>query len=727
MTNWQAGAFMLALAALAGTARGQSTGSFLIVVRDGAAARQVPSGSLVTLKGKIGARTTVQVELTYAGTARGDLGSATLTGSEDFELLQPAPAPVVLGPGDTAVFQVRLRPSSGVQTLAQLGITARELPQGNQQPGPYGLILLGLSGTAPEIRFAYASGADGNVTPVAGGGVIRITKAPVNAQTVAAVLIVNRGSAPADVTEVSLEGGEGLDLVQLPFLPLTLGAGQSVQFGVRYSPKALVTTEGTLRITADGNAVALRVEAIAQGPKWVYTVQDAPGAGEPQVAEAGGEIALGEVEIGWKKTVWVRVRNEGNDTGVVAGVAVSGQGFGLVDPPLPQTPVKVGAELWFGVSCTADQAGRNTGRLRVGDDTFVLSVMVNGEMLEYSYTAGNRTKVDIGGIIMLPAAAVGQSVATLFSVENRGNRAASIQTIALSGGGHSYALASLPQVPAVLEPGGKISFQIRFTPAGPGLNTDVLTVGQAFFNLNGQAAALPELPGYRWEGAGGSVAPMTQPAVGLTLLETYPVTLKGTLTMTVEAASFGSDPAVQFSTGGRVASFTIPAGTTRAVFANGSATIRLQTGTAAGTIIVKPGFFTESGVDRTPSNPDLLSLNVPSAAPVLLGARMEVTAAGLNFIITGYSTPRSLTALEVTVKRKSGKSEVFRFDVASSAALWFQSAPSLEYGGLFTATAPFTILGSADDRNKLIEELDTITVTAENERGVSQPVTAPAG
>lgn len=713
------------LLSVASLAWGQ--GSFLLTVRDAEAIRQVPNGATVELSGRIGEAKDIFVEILYAGTNRGELGTLILTGSRDFSLAAPSPTPVILSPGQRTIIQLQFRPSSGSRTLAQLGVTARELPPEGSGllPGSFGLLLLGLSGTAPDLRFAFALGTDGNVQALQDGGLIRITKAPLNEVSLATVIAFNAGSAPGRFEEASLEGDAELDLVQVPLLPLTLNAGQSTQFRIRYQPRTLAEHSATLRLAGEGQTWTVRVEGAAQGPKWVYSLASELLADAGVAFQPDGLVDLGEVELGRRKRFWIRVRNEGNEDGVIAGVAVSGEGYGLVDPPLAQTPVKVGSEIWFGVSLLALQPGRQTGRLRIGADTFVLSANVNGALLEYSYRAGAVTAVQSGGSVVLPAAAVGQTTAVLFTVENRGNRAAEITQIALSGAGRAFQLAGLPSLPAQLAPDDRLEFQIRFTPSLPGANTDVLSVGTALFNLFGSAAALPDLPPYQFEGPSGIVAPMTQPSVGLRLQTAYPVTLRGTLTMTVDSNSFGADPAVQFSTGGRVVNFTIPAGQTQAIFANGSTRIRLQTGTAAGRILLTPSFLTESGIDRTPPSAMPLELTVPEQVPVVLAARMEASLTSLNVVVTGYTTTRSLAEMEVTIKRKNGRADTFRFDISRAASLWFGSSGSFSYGGLFTATAPFLITGSADDRTKLLEELQGVTVKVSNSLGNSAEFTTP--
>lgn len=708
----------------AGMAWGQG---IVISVREGETTRQVANGTTLEFAGKVGEGKDIFVELQYLGAFRAELGEAALTGSRDFRLMGVAPTPRVLQPREKVVFEVRFEPSSSKRTLAQLGLLVRELPppDSNLLPGAYGLISVGFSGTAPELKFAYVLAADGNVQPLADGGLIRIAKAPVNQVTFATVLVINEGTAAGKLELVQMEGAGELALNQVPLMPVNLGAGQGVQFRIRYEPKDVGEHAATLRLEGEGRVARVRVEGASQGPKWTYEVT-------PDLAGDGGEkllpdgvADLGEVELGKRKRVWIRVKNTGNEEGVVAGVAVSGAGYALVDPPLAQTVVRVGGELWFGVQVTGVQAGRQTGRLRVGADTFLLTAFGFGAVLEYSYSAGGVTVVEGGGQVAVPAAAIGQTTAAMFVIRNTGNRAATIGSIGVSGAGTAFQLANVPALPLVIEPDGQAQFRIEFTPKLPGLNTAVLNVGAAFFNLAGTAAALAELPGYRWEGASGLVAPLSQPAVGLTLQSAYPLTLRGTVVMTVDAANFGADAAVQFSTGGRSVSFVIPAGQTRAVFANGSTAIRLQTGTAAGRIVLTPSFVAEGGIDRTPERPVVLELTVPEQAPVLLAARVEAGAAAVNVTVTGYTTTRNLTKVEVTVRRKSGRSESFSFDVAQAAQLWFGSAASLSSGGLFSAAVPFGVSGTAEERARLLADLEGVTVKASNERGTSAEISAP--
>ena len=70
------------------------------------------------------------------------------------------------------------------------------------------------------------------------------------------------------------------------------------------------------------------------------------------------------------------------------------------------------------------------------------------------------------------------------------------------------------------------------------------------------------------------------------------------LTLTT-SGNFGTDPAVQFSTGSaagnRTVDFVIPAGSTSANFAGQGSQILLQTGTVAETVTLTPSFATTAG------------------------------------------------------------------------------------------------------------------------------------
>src|SRR5437764_5644308 len=131
------------------------------------------------------------------------------------------------------------------------------------------------------------------------------------------------------------------------------------------------------------------------------------------------------------------------------------------------------------------------------------------------------------------------------------------------------------------------------------------------------------MPNYTYTGATGAQEPLQQVGAGLTLASSYPLNLNGTLTLSFNSDVFANDPAVQFATGGRMVNFTIPAGSTQAVFPNNSTQLRLQSGTVAGTITLTPSFVTDGGINLTPTIPPTLNLTVAQSSPRLLSVQVS--------------------------------------------------------------------------------------------------------
>jgi hypothetical protein len=214
--------------------------------------------------------------------------------------------------------------------------------------------------------------------------------------------------------------------------------------------------------------------------------------------------------------------------------------------------------------------------------------------------------------------------------------------------------------------------------------------------------------------------------VTLTLSKGYSLDLTGTLKLTTQG-DFGTDPSVQFATGGRTVNFTIPANTTSANFAGQGTEVLLQTGTVAETVTLTPAFATAGGVDVTPGSPTVLQFTVPSAAPVLLqGSVANPTANSFDLVLVGYSTTRSLTTLNVTFTAAPGftiNTSVPPIDVSQSSSAWFQSLASAAFGGQFQITMPFVLTGPVKTGQTLIQSIASVSATVSNSTGTSNQLT----
>src|SRR5262249_6368208 len=127
---------------------------------------------------------------------------------------------------------------------------------------------------------------------------------------------------------------------------------------------------------------------------------------------------------------------------------------------------------------------------------------------------------------------------------------------------------------------------------------------------------LPTVATLHLSGIPATIAPLQQPAIDIVLANAYPVAITGRLNLAfVPANGMPDDPAVQSSSGGRSATFTIAANDTRATFSVPQ--LMIQSGSVAGSI----QFTVESLRAGTsplpaPTDPIATALIAPAAAVV---------------------------------------------------------------------------------------------------------------
>ena len=151
------------------------------------------------------------------------------------------------------------------------------------------------------------------------------------------------------------------------------------------------------------------------------------------------------------------------------------------------------------------------------------------------------------------------------------------------------------------------------------------------------------------------------------------------------------DQAIQFSTGGRTAQVTIPAGTTV------SPDVPFSTGTVAGTITLTLSI--QAGEqDVTPEPAPTTVIQLPAAAPVITSVTATRTASGLEVDVTGFSNTREMTSAAFTFQASAGTnlqtSQVTISTAGELFATWFSDPTSQQHGRRFTYAQQFTISGN---------------------------------
>jgi hypothetical protein len=226
--------------------------------------------------------------------------------------------------------------------------------------------------------------------------------------------------------------------------------------------------------------------------------------------------------------------------------------------------------------------------------------------------------------------------------------------------------------------------------------------------------ALPPAPAVAID-APATASPADQFNITISLANGYslPITGKIDLGFTADADNPSDDPAIQFVTGGRTVTFSIPANTMTAAFPVPQ--LALQTGTIAGTLTLSVSMQAAGTALPTPSDLNK-TITIQRAAPSIRGVKIVNTSGGVEVRVTGYSSPRALTNAKVHFSGANLQGADATFPLGDLSNAWFQSPTSTPYGSQFTLVLPFALQGSSTD-------IQSVSVTLSNKEGTSQSVT----
>lgn len=562
---------------------------------------------------------------------------------------------------------------------------------------------------APNYVISYIMQPAGNQTAVTNGGTITFPSATLGNSVTASFIIYNAGTGAGNLNNVTISGPP-YSVSGLPLLPSKLNGGSEARFTITFKPTTRGPAAGTLTIDLDGQKTTVNLTGGGIGGALSYTASI---NGANTTLAPGATITFPSTNIGVAASADIRVTNTGDANTTISALNVVGAGFTLKNvPPIPATLIPNGS-LVFTLVFNPATSGTANGTLVIDSVNFPITSVGIGSQLVYSSVIGSTsTVVQNGGTIVFPNTNVGATSAVSVLVNNTGNTPATISGVAVSGNG--FALPNLQKLPLTINPGASAQFNVAFTASSAASVTGVLQIDSVGINLRGNGNPPPALTGVSFGSLPASVSPRQQPTVQLGLQQPYSMDLTGKLTLTFASDSFADDPAIQFATGGRSVTFTIPAGTTDAVFSSGK-TVQLQTGTVAGTITITPS-FTVAAVDVTP-NPAPLAKMVVTAGPpqitnVQLGAR---SANSFELLITGLSTPRQVSQLNLTFTPATGASlQTANLFVNTDApfSTWFQSQSGISFGSQFTASVTVNVTGD-------VNAVQSVSVTASNSKGDS--------
>jgi hypothetical protein len=261
--------------------------------------------------------------------------------------------------------------------------------------------------------------------------------------------------------------------------------------------------------------------------------------------------------------------------------------------------------------------------------------------------------------------------------------------------------------------------QISGTPTVPGAYNFTINIADS----RTQTASVPfsqtiTVAGVTIGGITTTSTSAQQIPVNVTLANPYTVPITGTLTMVFTSAVGATDPSIQFSTGGLTTNFTIPAGTTQAVFGT-QQSVLVITGTVAGSIAITAA-VQAGGAIVTPATAPSITTTIAKAAPVITGVTLTASGSSLIVAVTGYSNTRDMTSGTFQFIAAAGSTlnaAPITENLAATFSAFYQSSASTNFGSQFTFSIPFSFTGS-------INAIGSVSVQLINSAGTSAAVTA---
>jgi len=599
-----------------------------------------PPGGLALGEVLVGSTaTTGTITLTNSGSALLDVTSATKTGLQagDFVVVSPT-FPLSVAAGASVGVTIRCTPSAiGARNASvQFDTDADNVPQ---DPS----IGLSCTGVKPDITVTPPTVSFANVAP-GGSAQQTVTISNANAAT----------TSTLSVTGLALAGGQPGDYQLSPSTPFTLGAGESQDVTVTFTPQALGTRATTFTITStDQETPNVNVALTGNGSAPEVTL----------TAPASGSHAFGDVKVGTtSSTTSATVQNDGNATLTIASVTLIGTNpgdFTVTGPTTPHNLAGAGTATWT-LACAPTTTGGRSATLRLTtNDT---SEPIIDVPLTCNGTQGLLVVFNPATPIAFATTDVGSSSAeVVVTLRNQGTAAIQVTGASVSG---AFAISTpLSQAtPFSLAVNATATLGLRFTPTADGLVTGTLTV------TNDVVALTEEVRGTgRAALAGVSSAALAfdNVLVGSTLTtRTFNLQNTGSAVLNLTAIS---------KTGANPADFVVVSpGLPTTVAAAGSVTVTVRcTPTASGARTATLTLDTDG--DNVPQDP-VVSMTCNGQKPDILVAPSPVV-----FAAAQPGTPQQL---ELTVSNAGG---------AGSSAL---SVSALALGGTHAADFGFSPTGA---------------------------------
>ena len=333
--------------------------------------------------------------------------------------------PVTLTAGQSTSFSVLFSPTSAGAASGSVSITSTASDPNLSIP---------LSGTGVTQGTLTA-----NPTSLAFGNVQD------GSSTTLSETLTNTGGSTLTISAASATG-TGFSLSGLT-LPVTLTAGQSTAFSVKFAPTTAGAASGSVTITSNGSNPSLSIPLSGTGV--------APGA----LTATPTSLAFGSVQVGNSANLSETLTNTGGSTITLSAATPSGTGFSLSGLTLPLN-LNANQSVTFTATFTPTSAGAASGSISVVStaSNSPLAIALSGTGTAAGTLAVSPTTLAFGNVNVGSSSALGANLTA---------SGAAVTVNSASSNSSEFVLSGI-SLPITIPAGQSSPFTVTFTPQSSG-------------------------------------------------------------------------------------------------------------------------------------------------------------------------------------------------------------------------------------------------------------------
>jgi hypothetical protein len=281
------------------------------------------------------------------------------------------------------------------------------------------------------------------------------------------VTMTNSGSTDVTVSEVSVDSSafsvDGLSL------PMTLGADQSFEFQITFTPSALGTATANVILSSDASNKKLDLAVRGTGVSG-WSVYANPSS-----------LSFGNVQVGNSLSLPMALTNSGSSPVSITRAQIMGTGFSVTGEHLPLT-LEAGQSFTFSVTFAPRSGGASNGSILVSNNSSpTLTIPLGGTGSVGGQLIVSPTTLSFGNVT------VGGSQTQTGMLTASG---ASVTIYSASSNSPEFTFGGL-SLPVTINAGQNVAFGVAFTPQSTGIASGTLS----FTSNAGNSPAVEALNG----------------------------------------------------------------------------------------------------------------------------------------------------------------------------------------------------------------------------------------